>query len=273
MTKRNQEGMAEQLVEGLRELAEELNIRDPRKLLFAARRREFRDVNEQLAKRALSKDVARQVLAPPPRSTGKSAAEGANQRLQADLIDFSKNTRTKSGAKYALLLTDVFTREVAATPLKTKAPSEVNPALQGALGTLVDDRQDLVVTVDAGKEWAQAEDVIGDGGILRQKRPEDRNAMAVVDRAMQTLKRDMAGVAAKRGGDWDTHIDQVVDAYNERPHSAVFGPPKEVEGDGEQEFRVLQDNAKKFMKNRAQSERRMNNIKETKAIRAPTNAA
>jgi len=91
---------------------------------------------------------------------------------------------------------------------------------------------------------------------------------------MQTLKRDMAGVAAKRGGDWDTHINQVVNAYNERPHSAVFGPPKEVErGDGEQEFRVLQDNAKKFMKNRAQSERRMNNVKETKAIRAPTNAA
>ena len=71
-----------------------------------------------------------------------------------------------------MLLTDVFTREVAATPLKTKAPSEVNPALEGALGTLVDDKQDIVVTVDAGKDWAQAEEAIGEG-ILKQKRPED----------------------------------------------------------------------------------------------------
>ena len=264
----------EQQLEELRLLADELNIRDPRKLVAAARRREFRDVNEQLAREALRKDVARQVLAPPPRSTGKSAAEAPNTRLQADLIDFSKNARAASGAKYALLLTDVFTREVAATPLKTKAPSEVNPALQGALGTLVDDKQDIVVTVDAGKEWAQAEEAIGEEGILKQKRPEDRNAIAIVDKATMTIKKDLAGVAAKRGGDWDKNLPGVVSAYNERPHDAVFGPPREVErGDGVQEFLVLKDNAKKFMVNRAQSERRMADVRETKAIRAPTNAA
>ena len=202
----------EQQLEELRLLADELNIRDPRKLVAAAKRREFRDVNEQLAREALRKDVARQVLAPPPRSTGKSAAEAPNTRLQADLIDFSKNARAASGAKYALLLTDVFTREVAATPLKTKAPSEVNPALQGALGTLVDDKQDIVVTVDAGKEWAQAEEAIGEEGILKQKRPEDRNAIAIVDRATMTIKKDLAGVAAKRGGDWDKNLPGAVSA-------------------------------------------------------------
>ena len=264
----------EQQLEELCLLADELNIRDPRKLVAAARRRELWDVNEQLAREALRKDVARQVLAPPPRSTGKSAAEAPNTRLQADLIDFSKNARAASGAKYALLLTDVFTREVAATPLKTKAPSEVNPALQGALGTLVDDKQDIVVTVDAGKEWAQAEEAIGEEGILKQKRPEDRNAIAIVDRATMAIKKDLAGVAAKRGGDWDKNLPGVVSAYNERPHDAVFGPPREVErGDGVQEFLVLKDNAKKFMVNRAQSERRMADVRETKAIRAPTNAA
>ena len=68
----------EQQLEELRLLADELNIRDPRKLVAAAKRREFRDVNEQLAREALRKDVARQVLAPPPRSTGKSAAEAPN---------------------------------------------------------------------------------------------------------------------------------------------------------------------------------------------------
>ena len=40
--------------------------------------------------------MARQVLAPKPRSLGKSAAEGPNDRLQADLVDFSQNTRGRN---------------------------------------------------------------------------------------------------------------------------------------------------------------------------------
>ena len=45
----------EQQLEELRLLADELNIRDPRKLVAAAKRREFRDVNEQLAREALDR--------------------------------------------------------------------------------------------------------------------------------------------------------------------------------------------------------------------------
>ena len=40
---------------------------------------------------ALRSDVARQILASKPRSLGKSAAEEPNDRLQADLIDFSSD--------------------------------------------------------------------------------------------------------------------------------------------------------------------------------------
>ena len=52
------------------------------------------------AGQALKADVGRQVQAPRPRALGKSAAEGPNDRLQADLIDFSQNTRGKT--KYIL---------------------------------------------------------------------------------------------------------------------------------------------------------------------------
>src|SRR6056297_2341793 len=268
--------MAEQAVEALKELADELNIRNPRTLVAAPRRREYRDVTEELAREALRKDVARQVLAPKPKSIGKSAAEGPNTRLQADLVDLSRNAKSESGAKYALLLTDVFSREVAAAPLKTKAPSEVNPALAGALGSLIDDRSDFTLTVDGGKEWAQAEEAIGDEAVLKQKDPRDRNALSVIDRAMQQLKKDLAARAAQGRNvkDWSKNLQGVVSAYNERPHSSVFGPPREVErGDGVQEFLVLKDNAKKFMGNRALSERRMADVRETRAVRAPTNAA
>ena len=97
--------MAEpQIVEELKLLADDLNIRSPAKLLQAAKKRDVRDATLKLAQQALARDVGRQIYAPQPRSLGKSAAENPNTRLQADLIDFSKNAKSKTGAKYAVLV-------------------------------------------------------------------------------------------------------------------------------------------------------------------------
>ena len=84
----------------LRRLAGDFNVRlrpvrDARKLYQIAKREFPRPaVTANRARDALRGNVARQVLAPKPRSLGKSAAEGPNDRLQADLIDFSQNTRS-----------------------------------------------------------------------------------------------------------------------------------------------------------------------------------
>ena len=121
--------MAEQEAIGLLEqLARDFNVRDPRKL-FQIARREFpdrRDLTSARAAAALRGDVARQILAPKPRSVGKSAAEGPNDLLQADLVDFSQNTRGRN--KYGLVVTDVFTREVATKALPDKRAETVTAA-------------------------------------------------------------------------------------------------------------------------------------------------
>ena len=67
----------------LRLLARELRIRSPRKLL-AANRGKIPGASLKLGQLALEDSVSKQVLAPAYRSTGKSAAEGPNERLQAD---------------------------------------------------------------------------------------------------------------------------------------------------------------------------------------------
>ena len=92
----------------LKALARKLLIRNPVKLLQAARGT-IPGVNLRLAKLALEDSVSKQVLAPAYKSTGKSAATGPNEILQADLIDYSQNTRTKE--RFALFLQDIFTRE------------------------------------------------------------------------------------------------------------------------------------------------------------------
>ena len=63
--------------------------------------------------------------------------------------------------------------------------------------------------------------------VHRQKDPSDRNATAVVDRAIQTLKKDLAGKVARDGGGWGQHVENVTEAYNARPHQAVTVAPEE----------------------------------------------
>ena len=82
--------MAEAVLRRLRELVDEYNLRDPRKLLQVAQRQGVA-VSAKLAKEALAPDIGRQILHPPPRATGKAAATRPDSTLQADLIDFSNN--------------------------------------------------------------------------------------------------------------------------------------------------------------------------------------
>ena len=183
-------------MEALRDLADDFNVRDARKLYRLARQRDL-DVTQAMAFEALKADVARQVQAPRPRALGKSAAEGPNDRLQADLIDFSQNTRGKT--KYGLVMKDVFTREAAVEPLQNKNAKTAGRATKRAARELTGDDGNFVVTTDLGNEFATLDRELPEA-VHRTKRPEDRNAIAVVDRGIQTLKKDLATrVARKRG--------------------------------------------------------------------------
>ena len=227
-----------------------------RKLYRLARQRDL-DVTQAMAFEALKADVGRQVQAPRPRTLGKSAAEGPNDRLQADLIDFSQNTRGKT--KYGLVVMDVFTREAAVEPLRNKNAETVGRATKRAARELTGDDGNFVVTTDLGNEFATLDRELPKEAVRRTKRPEDRNAIAVVDRGIQTLKKD--------------HNERAAGAYNARPHETVHGAPEDVEKQPATEFRVLQDNADKFQHNKDLTDRRVKAVQDAGAFRAPTNAA
>ena len=71
------------IITELKALAKELRIRNPAKLLPAAKGK-IPGANTRLANLALEDNTSKQILAPAYRSTGKSTAEGPNERLQAD---------------------------------------------------------------------------------------------------------------------------------------------------------------------------------------------
>ena len=126
---------------------------------------------------------------------------------------------------------------------------------------------------DLGNEFATLDRELPENAVRRTKRPEDRNAIAVVDRGIQTLKKDLATRVARKGGQWSDHFERAAGAYNARPHETVHGAPEDVEKQPATEFRVLQDNADKFQHNKDLSERRVKAVEDAGAFRAPTNAA
>ena len=129
-------------------------------------------------------------------------------------MDFSQNTRGPN--KFGLVVTDVFTREVATKALPDKRAETVTRAAAEIIPELVQDESNYVVTTDLGNEFRGLEAALPGGVVHRQKDPTDRNATAVVDRAIQTLKKDLAGKVARDGGGWGDHVDEAAEAYNAR---------------------------------------------------------
>ena len=157
-------------------------------------------------------------------------------------MDFSQNTRGRN--KFGLVVTDVFTREVATKALPDKRAETVTAAAAGRSSRdWCRKRGNYVVTTDLGNEFRGLEAALPGGVVHRQKDPTDRNATAVVDRAIQTLKKDLAGKVARDGGGWAEHVENVTEAYNARPHQAVTVAPEDVETMPAATFRVYQDNA------------------------------
>ena len=122
------------------------------------------------------------------------------------------------------MVQDVFTPEIATKVLPDKRAETVTRAAAEIILDLVQEKGNYVVTTDMGNEFRGLEAALPGGAVHRH-----RNATTVVDRAIQTSKKDLAGMVARRGGGWSEHVDEAAEAYNARPHQAVTVAPEDVE--------------------------------------------
>ena len=130
-------------------------------------------------------------------------------------------------------MNDVYTREVRAKVLPNKTPSVVNAAAQGLIPELVEGKQNYSIPTDKRREFSALEQAIPEQAVHREK--QSKNDISVLDRAMQSLKRDMAGdVADGSSANWFAAVKPAVESHNSRPHSVVYGPPEKVEETGVQ---------------------------------------
>ncbi len=257
-------------MEQLRELAKKLGNPGADKLFTAARKRGIPATRNQI-KQLLETKGAKQLFRPLPESKGKTGAEAPFTRMMMDLIEF-RTAPSKVGRetyRYILVLIDVFSREVFALPTKDKTPAAIEPVLRRLLAGLP--KQPAMISSDKGNEWVgPVQELLDASGIIRKtKDPNDANALGVVDRAIQTLKKKLAESLSEEPGEWASRILDVVKAYNSTPHAAIHGEPEEVKSNEVQSFLVLQDNAAKLKSNQTLLETRKKQLEEKGAFRRP----
>ena len=83
----------------------------------------------------------------------------------------------------------------------------------------------------------------------------------MVDRGIQTLKKDLATRVARRGGRWSDRFKPAV-GLQRALHETVYDAPEDVEKQPATEFRLLQDNADKFQHNKDLTDRRIKAVED-----------
>ena len=127
-----------------------------------------------------------------------------------------------------------------------------------------------MIRTDQGKEFSSIADASQD--IHQHRDVRDTNGLAIVDRAIQSIKRDLAAeVGKKRGTKWTDVAQKVVDDHNDKPQSAVYGPPNEVRANPVQEFKVLQKNAENYEVDGKNTDRMKDAVRKAEFVREPIN--
>ena len=182
-------------VANLRALAEKHVVTSEGKLRLLARRFGVQHSTADL-KPALEGNVGKQILAPVPRYHGVSAATRPGSTIQADLADFRNAARGKAGAHhYFLLVSDVFTRQAFAEPLREKTSEITNAALKKIMPHVPGHGLEAAVSTDKGKEFSRIGSVLNPLNAVHREK-QGKNDISVVDRTVQTIKVRLAEAMA-----------------------------------------------------------------------------
>ena len=99
---------------------------------------------------------------------------------------------------------------------------------------------------------------------------QDKNALAVLDRAVQDVKARFARILASTGkGEEKQKLEKALKAHNNSYHSTVHGSPNEVSKDENLRFMSLADNASRYEHNAQLLDKRKAALEATGAFRKP----
>ena len=149
-------------------------------------------------------------------------ALNAFEKVQLDLLDYQKYSRTNKGFKFILIIVDIFSRKAFATPIINKKPETVLDAYEKIIGN----KPIIVLEHDDGKEYL--------GDFLRYIKNNNlinitietgnHNALGIINRFSRTLKTNIEKyLNFNNTTKYYDVLDKLVDAYNDTPHQSLGG--------------------------------------------------
>ena len=186
-----------------------------------------------LSEHFLKYQSSKQLFAPGPRYTGKIWSPGLDRRWQTDVLVNSQKPSEHNGTKwaFALVVVDVFSRYIWTRLITSPMEAYVG------FGEILDEARKapevLSCDADPGFLSPKFKELLESKGIQQSIRA-GRNDLAVVDRAIYTLKRTLAVHSLESGrNDWAEQLEAAVKAYNDSPHGTLTdGAPDDIRGPG-----------------------------------------
>ena len=173
----------------LEPLNKELSYPGQQALYLAAKKTGI-TVTRNEVKRLVGSNTAKQEISATQPSKGKIAAETSGSRWQADLAEFHPRDSGLKSLKYALVVTNVFDRKTYTRVLPDKRPDTVVTAMRSIVNAAPE--KPYTISSDQGSEFLneKMQAYLASVGIKsRPKEKGDANALGVVDKAIQTLKK------------------------------------------------------------------------------------
>ena len=223
------------------------------------------DVNKRVVEDFHKRQGDKQVFQQRKTPNGETAPKDESE-AQVDLIDMKA---FPSGIyKHIIILVNVFTRKAYLKPITKKTPDVVERGLK----TILDRAGPLkVISSDQGIEWSgKVAKLLENRNIAhRLKATGDRNAIAVVDRTIQTIRTKLSKVLTKKNKTrWDSEIQNVQDSYNNSSHGHLIGEEPGNVPDMVK-YELLEQSAEAIKRNNELNEKRTYALLPTMRYRAP----
>ena len=194
--------------------------------LFKAARKAGLDVTKADVKQVVRNSASKQVFGRIQPSDGKTVSRTPTDSWQMDLADFSNSPAEYKGTvyKFFLIVINTFDRVVYTRALKSKDPVEV----KNNLSQIIEEAptKPKVISSDNGAEMQnQVSTFLESMGIVQRfKAVLDKNAISVVDKAIQSIKQITAKMMAEEGtNNWAAVLPKATAAYNKTPKEPLHG--------------------------------------------------
>lgn len=156
----------------------------------------------------------------PTKLQGHILASRPNEQFQADLCFMDKFGRSNKGNYYILLCIDIYSRHAWAVPLKNKNIGSVSDAFE-----TIKEKPNVLIT-DNGSEFVGAafQKLLEEKEIIhRTALVGDHNALGIIDRFTLTLKNKIyKNFIGDNSTNWIDKLDDIIDSYNNTPHSGIL---------------------------------------------------